>query len=178
MDILSSLNVTEGVLDLKSSNHEPWEPNSSAKAERSSPGEAEKTFSDYSSPIHCTSRECKIFLILRDFLQPNTSISLSNAVDRVLKEFPVSEDFPVTEDDIFNLACICVELAEQIPYYHSAHEKLARIVCAIVTKNQYGSLLPFLSMADTDIEDFICRQRLQRQARNAPERQLSDPSRS
>jgi hypothetical protein len=131
MDILSSLNVTEGLLDLKSSNHESWEPYSSAEEKRSSPGEAENKFSDYSCSNNCTSCKCKIFLVLRDFLQPNTSISLSNAVDCVLKEFPVSEDFPVTDDDIFNLACICVELAEQIHYYHSAHEKLARTVCAI-----------------------------------------------
>lgn len=123
MDISSSLNVTEGLLDLKSSNHDSCGPYSS--------DEAEKTLSDCSCSTKCTSRGCKTFLILRDFLQPNTSTSLSNAVDRILKEFPVSEDYPVTGDDIFNLTCTWVDLAEQIQYYHSAHEKLARIACAI-----------------------------------------------
>jgi ribosomal protein S18 len=39
---------------------------------------------DYSSPNEYTYYDYKVFLILRDFLQPKSTISLSDVVDRVI----------------------------------------------------------------------------------------------
>ena len=135
MDIVSSSNVTQGPLDLKNPNHQPEEPSSSAEAGRLLPEPAEKGLSDPLSTASCTCcRECKVFQVLRDFLQPDTNLLLNKAVNDILTVYPVSEDFPVRENPVFGLAVLFVDTAVQIPYYHSAQQKLARLVCAIANE--------------------------------------------
>ncbi|KXJ95093.1 hypothetical protein Micbo1qcDRAFT_200530 [Microdochium bolleyi] len=66
----------------------------------------------------------KVFVILGDFLQPDTKISTSQAVAEILAIF----------EDTANLQAVntvCFELAEQIPYSHPAHGKLARLFYAL-----------------------------------------------
>lgn len=63
-----------------------------------------------------------IFLVLRDFLQPDTSTTVSEAVNAVMEA--ISND----PTNLPSLSAVCFELAEQIPYQHSSHLKLSRLL--------------------------------------------------
>jgi hypothetical protein len=67
----------------------------------------------------------KTFLVLRDFLQPYSTIRLGDAVDRIL------EVFPDGYSDLQSINTVCFELAEQIPYRHPSQLKLARLLWLI-----------------------------------------------
>lgn len=78
-----------------------------------------------------------VYLILRDFLQPGSSISLDAATHRILDVFP---DGYMHLRSINTVFC---ELASQIPYYHSSQHKLATLLHCIagdksrITKSGY-----------------------------------------
>lgn len=133
MDALRSLNFTTGALDLKFNQFEGPGPD---EIERTVSREAEKTIvsplksksfqiDDPSSPIEYTYYDYKVFLILRNFLQPNSTISLSDAVDRVV------DILPDGWSNLRDINWLCFDLAEQIPYYHPSHLKLARLLWGI-----------------------------------------------
>jgi hypothetical protein len=69
--------------------------------------------------------DTKVFLILQDFLQPDTTTSLESAVHPILDLLP--EDASMS-NEVGLVGEICLELAEQIPYYHPSQIKLARVV--------------------------------------------------
>ncbi|KAH8694029.1 hypothetical protein BGW36DRAFT_361851 [Talaromyces proteolyticus] len=75
--------------------------------------------SDPSIPREYLLSDYKIFLILRDFLQPGSTIKPDDAVSSAL------EVFPVGYSDLRSLNTVCLELAEQIPYDHPSQLKLA-----------------------------------------------------
>lgn len=66
----------------------------------------------------------KIFMILKEFLQPNTDLSLESVARDILAMLPDNALSP----DTLAFGRLCLELAEQIPYYHPSHVKLARLV--------------------------------------------------
>ncbi|KAK1765201.1 hypothetical protein QBC33DRAFT_571765 [Phialemonium atrogriseum] len=63
-----------------------------------------------------------IFLVFCDFLQPESSLSTSDAVNCILKAFPGHEV------DYGAIIIVCLELAAQIPYHHPSQQKLARLL--------------------------------------------------
>lgn len=66
----------------------------------------------------------RAFIIVRDFLQPESTIRLDAAADDIVAMLPDE----VSSVDSFEFSAMCVELAEQIPYSHPSHIKLARLV--------------------------------------------------
>ncbi|KAH8650568.1 hypothetical protein BGZ60DRAFT_421368 [Tricladium varicosporioides] len=64
----------------------------------------------------------QIFLILRDFLQPYSSILFDTAVQRVFTILTQSHA------NFRSFNSVCLELAEQIPYHHPSQLKLTRLV--------------------------------------------------
>jgi hypothetical protein len=78
-----------------------------------------------SIPRQFSPSDYKVFLILRDFLQPDSTVTLHDAVNRVLEVFP---------DQYHNLRPIngvCFELAEQVPYLHPSQHKLAAVLYSV-----------------------------------------------
>ncbi|KAK2764606.1 hypothetical protein FQN54_009301 [Arachnomyces sp. PD_36] len=65
------------------------------------------------------------FLILRDFLQPNTARSLESVVDYLADMLPENAHL---SSEMYSLGVICVDMAEQIPYHHPSHQKMARLL--------------------------------------------------
>lgn len=64
-----------------------------------------------------------MFLIVEGFLQPNSTVTLKDVIDRLLDIFP--------DGDMRFINSICLELAEQIPYSHPSHAKLARLLWGV-----------------------------------------------
>lgn len=65
------------------------------------------------------------FIILRDFLQPNTTLSFDTVVKSLLDLLP--EDASGSSE-VYSFGAICLDLAEQIPYHHPSHQKMARLL--------------------------------------------------
>ncbi len=69
--------------------------------------------------------EAKVASILRDFLQPDSKISLKSAAETLLALVPPNAS---GNAEVFSFGEICVELAEQIPYDHSSQLKLVQLL--------------------------------------------------
>jgi len=67
----------------------------------------------------------EIFLVLQDFLQPHSRLSTDEAVDKIIALFPNSCSNLRAINDV------CLELAEEIPYYHPSQLKLVRLLWLI-----------------------------------------------
>ena len=67
----------------------------------------------------------KCFYFLRDFLQPNTTLTLESTVQSIVKLLP-EKAAPTTE--FWTVGVLYIELAEQIPYNHPSQHKLASLV--------------------------------------------------
>lgn len=65
------------------------------------------------------------FAILRDFLQPDSNESLSSVSTSILALLP---DHDTEGTLIWALGELCIELAEQIPYFHPSQLKLVRLL--------------------------------------------------
>lgn len=63
----------------------------------------------------------KVFIVLRDFLQPDSTMTIANAVDCIVQINPEGKGTVAVTSVVF-------ELAEQIPYQHPSHQKLARLM--------------------------------------------------
>ncbi|KAJ5105411.1 hypothetical protein NUU61_002758 [Penicillium alfredii] len=72
--------------------------------------------------------DTRLFAILDDFLQSNnnnTETSHDSAVRSILRLVP--DGVPLLQE-VSNVGQVILEIAEQIPYYHPAHVKLARVL--------------------------------------------------
>lgn len=67
----------------------------------------------------------KVFPVLRDFLQPDTTLSLESAAQSILENLP--ENAPMS-NQVYTFCTLCFELAEQIPYNHPSQVKFARLL--------------------------------------------------
>lgn len=93
--------------------------NTAFKTDTASPSEdKEVSIPEGISPI-----DYKMFLIVEGFLQPNSTVTLKDMIDILLDIFP--------DGDMRFINSICLELAEQIPYSHPSHAKLARLLWGV-----------------------------------------------
>lgn len=69
--------------------------------------------------------ESRVFLILRSFLQPSKTKSVEETVELILELFP--ENAP-DSNEVACVGSVIMELADQIPYHHLSHIKLARVM--------------------------------------------------
>jgi hypothetical protein len=69
--------------------------------------------------------DAKVATILRDFLQPDTKITLKEAAISLLALIPANAS---GYGEVCSFGEICVELAEQIPYHHPSQQKLAQLL--------------------------------------------------
>lgn len=74
-------------------------------------------------PKKHTPDQWHIFQALNDFLQPGSSVTLFEAVKKVVDVFPDGSP------DFKSLNHVATELAEQIPYHHPSQIKLVRLIC-------------------------------------------------
>lgn len=78
----------------------------------------------------------KLFVILRDFLQPDSTMPLKSAVDRIADLLP--DNAPLSTE-VWDLGTVCFEVAEQIPYHHPSMQKLARLLEALGQSTKVNS---------------------------------------
>ncbi|KAK2760866.1 hypothetical protein FQN54_002106 [Arachnomyces sp. PD_36] len=67
----------------------------------------------------------KVFLILKDFLQPDTNLPLHYVVDTIAGLFPRNA---ALSTEVWSFGVVCLELAQQIPYQHPSQQKLVRLL--------------------------------------------------
>lgn len=85
----------------------------------------ELTIEDFSKTSEPQAVDQQAFLVLRDFLQPDSETALNVASASILNMLP--EEDP-KELSILSLSELCIELAEQIPYSHPSQMKLVRLL--------------------------------------------------
>ena len=66
------------------------------------------------------------FNLLRDFLQPNSTLTLDITAPKLLELLPSQKAVGSTDLMAFNN--ICITFAEQIPYHHPSQHKLAALM--------------------------------------------------
>lgn len=67
----------------------------------------------------------RVAAILRDFLQPDTKLSLQEAANSLLVLIPANAS---NNAEVCSFGGICMELAEQIPYHHPSQLKLSQLL--------------------------------------------------
>jgi hypothetical protein len=73
----------------------------------------------------CTYSDSNVFIILRDFLQPNTALTLESVVESLIDLLPENASGSAR---VYSFGTVCLDLAEQIPYHHPSHQKMARLL--------------------------------------------------
>lgn len=69
--------------------------------------------------------DARVAVILRDFLQPDTKLSLQEAATSLLILIPANAS---GHAEVCSFGGICVELAEQIPYHHPSQLKFTQLL--------------------------------------------------
>lgn len=67
----------------------------------------------------------QVFVILREFLQPDTAIPLKSTAYCILALLPEEDPLSLV---VASSGELCLELAEQIPYHHLSQVKFARLL--------------------------------------------------
>ncbi|KAI9837081.1 MAG: hypothetical protein M1819_000730 [Sarea resinae] len=86
----------------------------------------------------------KTFRLLRDFLQPDTVLTMESTAESILELLP--ENAPLSTD-IWSFGETCIELAEQIPYYHPSQLKLAALFEHLGQSAKLGQTCKFKEMS-------------------------------
>lgn len=76
------------------------------------------------------------FHILRDFLQPDSRFTVKEAVRSALALLPNDAQ---NSDVIWSFGMTCIDIAEQIPYHHPSHMKLAALFEELGKSSKFGS---------------------------------------
>ncbi|KAL3476732.1 hypothetical protein BJX99DRAFT_258066 [Aspergillus californicus] len=79
--------------------------------------------------------EDKLFPILNDFLQPDTTRSLDETFKAIMDLLPQSTS---VDTDVWAAGTVILELAEQIPYSHPSQLKLARLVDTLSLTDRFN----------------------------------------
>ena len=79
--------------------------------------------------------EDKTIAILQDYLQPDSKTSQDTAKQSLLDLLPENQP---QSTKIWEFGMTCIELAEQIPYFHSSHAKLARLLDQMGKSPKFG----------------------------------------
>lgn len=66
-----------------------------------------------------------VFTVLRDFLQPDTTLSVESVIELLTARLP--ENAPESSE-VYSMGTVFVDMAEQIPYHHPSHQKMARLL--------------------------------------------------
>lgn len=69
--------------------------------------------------------EVKLATTLKEFLQPQSEVSIHDAAQSILTHLPANKPYP---DEAFAFATLIVEVAVQIPYQHPSHARLVRLL--------------------------------------------------
>ncbi len=77
----------------------------------------------------------KAFQLLRNYLQPDTTLTLESTVRSVLSLLP--ENVPLSTE-IWSFGEICIELAEQIPFHHRSQLKLSALLESLGKSTKLG----------------------------------------
>ena len=80
--------------------------------------------------------EIQIFHILRDFLQPSTAMTLESGGRLILALLP--EEEPLS-GAVWSFGEVCIEMAEQIPYYHPSQIKLVGLLEYLQWSTKFGA---------------------------------------
>jgi hypothetical protein len=80
----------------------------------------------------------KTFAILRDYLQPNSAMTLSSAEKSILDLLPNDDQYAT---DVLTFGEVCIEVVEQIPYYHPSQIKLARLLEHLGTSTKLTAVI-------------------------------------
>ena len=82
--------------------------------------------------------EGKLFPILRDFLQPDNTLTVDSTAVKVLALLPAADPHST---DIWSFGRLCIELAEQIPYHHPSQLKLSALFESLSRSTQLGTIV-------------------------------------
>ena len=77
---------------------------------------------DHPTGAHIVDRS---FEVLRKYLEPWTAMTMEQAGYEILQFLP--EDV-TPSGPAYTFGGVCIEVAEQIPYYHSSHVKLVELL--------------------------------------------------
>lgn len=88
--------------------------------------------------------------ILADYLQPDSTLSLDEAIDQIA---------PLYSDDpryMINFHGIVIDLADKIPYDHPSHKKLAGFVTAFCESDKWLAQSGYVSSFSSPISNPQC----------------------
>ena len=109
---------------------------------------------DDEDPFAPGSYETKSFAILQDCLQPDTRLSQESTANSILDLLPENEPYP---GNVWDFGGLCIELAEQIPYYHPSQLKLAELLRYIGMSTKLGKVTELEVEIPQMIRDPKCR---------------------
>lgn len=92
--------------------------------------------------------DARVAAILRDFLQPDTKLTVLEAAKAILVLIPANAS---EYAEVCSFGEICVELAEQIPYHHPSQLKLAQLLHFLSTSPKF--MYKFTSKLVVSIRD-------------------------
>ncbi|KAM0800256.1 hypothetical protein BDR22DRAFT_852342 [Usnea florida] len=78
------------------------------------------------------------FAILRDYLEPETQLSIESTASSILNLMPEKDSHLGVEGRSFS--DLCIEMAEQIPYHHPSQLKLVEFLAYIGMSEKLGRM--------------------------------------
>lgn len=81
----------------------------------------------------------KIFSLLRDYLQPDSTMTLEFTARSLEDLIPVNSPLST---EVLDFGDSCIEVAEQIPYHHPSHLKLAGLLEYLANSPKLGQAYP------------------------------------
>jgi len=78
----------------------------------------------------------KTHRILQNFLQPSSRLTIRDTAQSILALLPKNAS---GSTEVWNFGEICIEIAEQIPYYHPSQIKLAAVFEGLGKSSKFGS---------------------------------------
>ncbi len=79
----------------------------------------------------------KTHRILQGFLQPSSRLTIKDTAHSLLALLPKNAS---DSTEIWNFGEICIEIAEQIPYYHASQIKLTALFEELAKSSKFGLL--------------------------------------
>ena len=83
------------------------------------------TYEYFDTPDNDMRFDSEVCSILRRFLQPSRTKSVQQTVKSIIKLLP---DDASASNELMSINPVILNLADQIPYHHPSHIKLARVV--------------------------------------------------
>lgn len=85
--------------------------------------------------------EHTIFRLLRDYLQPDTTMTLESTARSILALLPDSAPHEAPHSyDVYDFGGVCIELSEQIPYHHPSQLKLVGLLELLGQSTKLGQI--------------------------------------